>query len=186
MQQQHSSADVNAGFSLAGVYILFMFSFFCLLFCFIRYHLKQVYSFLLPGIWYDMIWCVFYVCTSGRLSGSGSLVVLQQCGAPDWIKVLLGCCCAPFVKSGFEIEAQGGGPGGDGGGEKGRGKESRRRLLCEPWRWGEVSCTVTDQWLSQCMLNMCICLFLCCTSLPHVLQPIVSSFSLYVLNSMPP
>lgn len=28
---------------------------------------------------------------------------------PDWIKVLLGCGCAPFVKSGFgfEIEAQG-------------------------------------------------------------------------------
>ena len=57
-------------------------------------------------IWYDhMCVCVrVCVCVCTRLLDSASLR-----SAPDWIKVLLGCGCAPFGKSGFgfEIEAQG-------------------------------------------------------------------------------
>lgn len=48
--------------------------------------------------------CVCVCCVLGTTP-----VVQQQRSASDWIKVLLGCGCAPFGKSGFgfEIQAQG-------------------------------------------------------------------------------
>lgn len=48
-------------------------------------------------------------CACARSVLGTTPMVQQQHSAPDWIKVLLGCGCAPFGKSGFgfEIEAQG-------------------------------------------------------------------------------
>lgn len=68
----------------------------------------------------------------------------QQRSAPDWIKVLLGCGCAPFVKSGFgfEIEAQG-------------------EVLCHPQEgqaeWYSSKRVREEQdWGRECLLSRCV------------------------------
>lgn len=90
-----------------------------------------------------MIYLCAWVCATMCMHVLGQQQQ-QQRSAPDWIKVLLGCGCAPFVKSGFgfEIEAQG-------------------EVLCHPqegqaeW-YGSKRVREEQDWRRECLLSRCV------------------------------
>lgn len=94
-----------------------------------------------------MIYLCAWVCATMCMHVLGLTHVVQQQqqrSAPDWIKVLLGCGCAPFVKSGFgfEIEAQG-------------------EVLCHPQEgqaeWYSSKRVREEQdWGMECLLSRCV------------------------------
>lgn len=95
-----------------------------------------------------MIYLCAWVCATMCMHVLGLTLVVQQQqqqrSAPDWIKVLLGCGCAPFVKSGFgfEIEAQG-------------------EVLCHPQEgqaeWYSSKRVREEQdWRRECLLSRCV------------------------------
>lgn len=90
-----------------------------------------------------MIYLCAWVCATTCMHVLGLTHVVQQQqqqSAPDWIKVLLGCGYAPFVKSGFgfEIEVQG-------------------EVLCHPQEWYSSKRVREEQdWGRDCLLSRCV------------------------------